>query len=241
MVRELKEKVFPNREVRYVRMNAQGKTVMAIAATSAEGNCMTWFIDPGRFPITGAVTEYVGAAGPPNPIVRSGPLSETELGRLPKEFKFHARLNGFEHILLDQSGYLLLSQPAPDVLEQLQTKGWNAIPLTPVGINEKSRKSIASDNYYLLDIYLRVDAFDLHRGNIQPQVLSKGTPLETIVYRLDEKHRDIAIRRDAVSGLAIWVGILGVFAKIIFASDELRRLWCKLGVPEELFEPCIDA
>jgi hypothetical protein len=30
MVRELKAKVFPSREVRYVRMDAQGKTVAVV-------------------------------------------------------------------------------------------------------------------------------------------------------------------------------------------------------------------
>jgi hypothetical protein len=210
---------------------------------------VTWLIDPGRFPVIGAVTEYLGSNGPTYPMVREGAFSAEEIDKFPKEAKFHARTPGREHIILDQKGYLLLSKPALDALASLQTSGWSAIPLKVIGINAASRKAMASDPYYLLNLFLKVDAFDLVKGDVPPQLKgdvppqqwNKGTPLEKTVYALDHKYRKIAIRADAVPDLAIWTGLRNVFGNVIFVSNELRSSWCALGVTEALFEPCLDA
>ncbi|MBI1651403.1 imm11 family protein [Hyphomicrobium sulfonivorans] len=200
---------------------------------------MTWLIDLGLFPVIGTVDKYVGI-GSPEIIGRNTPIPQSAADELAKGFKFHARAEGLEHIILDQSKYLILSAEALEALRPLQSDGWQAIPVRAVGSDAKSKKAIAGNPYYLLDVYLQINAFDVAKGNVPPKTINKGSIVERIVYRLDDKHRSIAVRTDLVGGLAIWRGDIEAFVTTIFVSDELKRRWCDLGVTEALFEPCID-
>ncbi|MEQ8824040.1 MAG: hypothetical protein RIC14_06685 [Filomicrobium sp.] len=203
---------------------------------------MTWFIE-SRQPTIATVNSYPNGRSPPSasPIEQRQQFDAETKRKMSKTASVFPHEDGFkQHMLLDQNGYLLLSQAALDVLKSLQSEGWEAIPLKIKSATKEGAESLLGDTYYLLNLYLHRDLVDLERGNIEPKVLHKGRIIETTVYWLDQDHRDVAIKKDQVGETKLWLGKGLVLGNIFFVADPLKEAWCALGVNPVILEPCID-
>lgn len=205
---------------------------------------MAWFIEAGR-PSVSTVSEY--SDGPnrrplsPPPTFRRSPFDEAARKKLSRGVVIAARNDGhIEHLVLDQNGYLLLSKPALEVLERFQKTGWEVFPMEATTIPKGLEGTLSGDTYYLLNLYLHRDLVDIEKSNLQPQLLFKGMTVEMTVYWLDRDHRQIAIKRDLIGDMMIWLGDGEVCGKTFFIADPLKEAWCDMGMNPAAFERCID-
>ena len=203
---------------------------------------MTWFIDTGRQSIA-TVNAYADGRRPPNvaPIVVRTPFDDETRKKLSSAASVSPLADGFEqHIILDLTGYLVLSLAALEILKRFQSDGWEALPLKVKSATKEGAEGLVGDTYYLLNLYLHRDLVDLEKSNIEPTVLHKGRVIETTVYWLDRDHRKIAVRKDLIGDTMLWLGKGAILGNIYFVAEQLKEAWCALGVNPAVFEPCID-
>ncbi len=203
---------------------------------------MTWFVD-ARAATIATVDAYADHRQPPTPPPsrRRLPFDEETKGRFSKNVSVLARRDGFvQHLILDQTGYLILSEDALAVLKRFQKDGWEAIPLKVKSSIKEAAENLAGDTYYLLNLYLHRDLVDFEKSNIQPKVVGKGTIVEKTVYWIDSEHREIAIKKGLIGDTLLWLGDGVVCGQIYFFADALKDAWCELGVNPAVFEHCLD-
>jgi hypothetical protein len=199
---------------------------------------MTWFIDLGRFPVIATVDHYVEGSPPVRRSFGRQPLSQEEKDQLPSGAKLILRpnCNTIQHIATDRK-FLILSDQALGVLREFQPDGWEAFPVELQGADV--RKLFGATPYHLLNLYPERNIVDLRESNLRPRVLKAGATTITS-YRPSDAHRQIAVKSSLVGQTALWLGADYICNFTYFVSDGLRDAWCSLGIPPNVFEPCID-
>ena len=207
---------------------------------------MTWFIDTGRFPVVASVVvgSYSGGSlhNPPAPLPeKREPFTAEAKAASPKKAKAFPRSDGFKEHIIGDPVYFLLSAPAVDVLRALQPDGWEVVPIAISPYEKASADTFVGETYFLLNPYLHRNLVDLSHSDIPPHRRFLGTAFEDTVYRLrDKKHRRIAIKRDLVGDVCLWLGEEPVLTHTIFVADRLKEAWCDIGMNPAVFEPCLD-